>query len=142
MAERVRTMAWERNASWHVRPASIDDVTVWSTRSEGASLIRPGVGVDPDLSWAAELAGRAAALLLIERLANGSAYVNALAVANEARPAGGFALMLSLSTYALQMAGFRQIVFTTDSTRREMIAFARRCGSRHLRQILRLQRSQ
>jgi len=140
MSERVRAMTWQRDADWRVRPATTADVAFWGQRPEATSLVRPGTKFDSDLSFAIELGGLPAGLLLIERLAGRPAYVHALVVAPDARAAGGFALMLALSSSALQLAGVRQIVFTTDPTRREIIAFARRCGSRQLRQILRLQR--
>ncbi len=140
MSERVRTMTWKRDAAWRVRPATAADVALWCQQPEAASLVRPGTTFDSDLSFAIELGGLPAGLLLIERLAGRPAYVHALVVAPDARADGGFALMLALSSSALQLAGVRQIVFTTDPARREIIAFARRCGSRQLRQILRLQR--
>jgi hypothetical protein len=142
MLERTRTMTWAHDASWQLRPATAADVDLWRTRPESASLLRPGTSFDPDLSWAAELAGHPAGLLLLERIAGSPAYVNMLAVAAEARAAGGFALLLSQISTGLQLAGIRQIVFTTDQTRREIIAFARRCRSRRIRQTLRLQRQQ
>lgn len=137
---RARNLAGVKDECWQLRPATAADVAIWRTRPEAAGLLQGEVDFDPDLSWAAEFAGRPAGLLLAARLPNALAVVKLLVTAEEARAAGGFARLINQGRASGESAGIAQLVFSTEETRREVVAFARRCRSRLLRKTLRLHR--
>ncbi len=133
MLHRARRMAPPSSGRWTWRPATPADVAYWLGRPEARDLLSPQVVFCPDLSIVAEIDGRPGGLVLIQRLAK-AAVLNLLFVSDEVRAAGGGITPLMMrGPHALRLAGIEEIVFTTDDTRREAIAFAKRCGGVSLR---------
>jgi hypothetical protein len=136
MLRRARRMK-PATGRWTWRPVTPADIARWLVRPETRALLSPDVEFAPDLSVAVEKEGQPAGLVLIKRI-DRVAVLNLLVVSDEVRAVGGgIEPLLMRGPLSLHLAGIKEIIFTTDDTRREAVAFARRCDGISLRKNLR-----